>query len=390
MSERPLITIVDDEPTTCELLAGALEGRYRVQAFGHGQALLDSLATQAVDLVLLDVEMPGLDGYQTCRALRAGPVQADVPVIFLSAHSLLEERLQGYAAGGNDYLTKPFDIDELNAKILNAIDAHRRTRQLAREAADMGEAAAVTAEMMGEIGVVLDFQRSIADCHAPGQIATALLDALARFGLDGCLRLQTRRGTVSRSSAGALSALETSLLQHLESRPDTRIVTMGTNLGFAYGAATVLVRSVAWALAASDPATLDAMGRARDNVALLVEGALSRLHALDAEADAQHLVLAQRLIDMTRQALHDLEQSARQVHDDLDAVFEHSRADFEYLFPLLGLSHEQEDRLLAIVTQQRASGLEVLARSRQAEQGLRRLLDRLADAQAATPPRSGP
>lgn len=385
MHDRPLITIVDDEPITSEMLAVALEERYRVQTFDNGQALLDHLAEQAVDLVLLDVEMPGLNGYETCRALRAAPAQADVPVIFLSAHTLLDERLEGYAAGGNDYLAKPFDVDELNVKIVNAIDAHRRTRQLAREAADMGEAAAVTAEMMGEIGVVLDFQRTIATCGTAEEIAAALLEALARFGLDGCLRLRSRRGTVARSSAGATSALENSLLQHLESRPDARIVTMGTNLGFSYGAATVLVRSVAWALAATDPVTLDAMGRARDNVALLVEGALSRLQALDAEADARHLVVAQQLIDMTRQTLHELQQAGERVHADLDAVFESTRTEFEMLFPLLSLSHEQEERLLAIVDQQRRRGLDALQRSRLAGQGLHGLVEQLSASREGEP-----
>ena len=160
MTPKPIIAIADDESVAREVLAGALEDRYEVRIFDRGQAVLDFAASHHADMVLLDVEMPSLSGYDTCRALRAGSTLPDVPVIFLSAHARLEDRLLGYAAGGHDYLVKPYDLDELNAKILLAIDAHRRARQLAEEVAGMSEAVSVTTEMMGEIGV---------DLRAPAQ-----------------------------------------------------------------------------------------------------------------------------------------------------------------------------------------------------------------------------
>lgn len=375
---RPIIAIADDESVAREVLVGALEDRYEVRIFDRGQAVLDFAASGHADMILLDVEMPGMSGYDTCRALRAGSTLPDVPVIFLSAHARLEDRLLGYAAGGHDYLVKPYDLDELNAKIVLAIDAHRRARQLAVEVADMSEAVSVTTEMMGEIGVVLDFQRAIAGCETAERMADAIVDALGRFGLDGCMRLRTRRAVITRSVAGSATALEASLLSHLASRPDARIVTMGPNLGFSFGEVTLLVRSVGWALAPDTPETVESMGRARDSVALLVEGALSRLKGIDAELDARHLAGAQELIAMTRKTLEELERSAHEVSCELDAVFEAARQDFEFEFPKLGLTLEQEERLAGIVARQRERGLEVLARGRLAEQGMHRLVDRMA------------
>lgn len=380
MTPRPIIAIADDDPIAREVLAGAIEDRYEVRTFDHGRAVIDFVASSHVDMVLLDVEMPGMSGYDICRALRAGPALADVPVIFLSSHARLEDRLQGYAAGGHDYLVKPYDIDELNAKILLAIDAHRRARQLAGEVAEMSEAVSVTTEMMGEVGVVLDFQRAVAGCDTAERVADAIVQALGRFGLDGCMRLRTRRTVITRSAAGSTTALEASLLSHLEARPDARIVTMGPNLGFSFGDVTLLVRSVNWAMAPDAPETIESMGRARDSVALLVEGTLSRLQAIDAEFDSRNLAVAQQLIAVTRRTLEDLEKSAHEVSCELDAVFEAALQDFEFEFPKLGLTLEQEERLAGIVARQRERGLEVLARGRLAEQGLRRLVDQMAQA----------
>jgi DNA-binding response OmpR family regulator len=370
MSSKPIIAIADDNQVASEVLAANLEEPYEVRLFGSGQAALDFVAGNHVDLLLLDVGMPGLNGYETCRLLRAGQAQPDVPVIFVSGRAQLEDRLLGYAAGGNDYLVKPCNLDELEAKIQLAIDHHRRARRLASELAEVSHAATVTAEMMGEVGVVLEFHRALTVCATPDDIAQALITTLGRFGLEGCVRLKTRHATVTRSPVGRATALEASLLDHLAALPDARILTMGQNLGFSFGSVTLVVRCVAWATAPSSPETLDTMGRARDNVALLVEGAVARLRALDAEHDAGQLAGAHSLIAATRRTLVDLQTIDRDLHRDLDGVFEALRAEFEMRFPQLGLTTEQEDSLAAILTRHRSRG-------RAAEVHLRRLVGQL-------------
>lgn len=386
MPDRPIIAIADDDPIAREVLSSALEGRCEVRLFDSGRTMLDGLAAHRADLLLLDVGMPDLDGYETCRALREGAACPDIPVIFLSARALLEDRLQGYAAGGNDYLVKPYDVDELHAKIVLAIDAACRARQLQGEVSDLTDAALLTAEMMGEVGVVLEFQRALASCTTIECVSDAMFAALARFGLEGCLRLKSRRTAIARSVAGQASSLESSLLEHLASRPDARIVTMGLNLGFSYGSVTLLTRSPAWAHSPQTQETADAMGRARDNVALLVEGAVVRLQAIDAEHDARQLAGAEDLIGATRTALQQVEHTEREIHAELDAVFEDIRHEFEMRFPQLGLTSAQEDSLIEIVDRKRSQGMAVLARGRSAEELLRSLVQQLAHSPRAAEP----
>ncbi|MGA2232676.1 MAG: response regulator, partial [Tepidisphaeraceae bacterium] len=124
------ILVVDDTPANLDLLAQVLEPQgYRVLAASGGQTAL-AIARQArPDLILLDVLMPDLDGYATCRQLKTDPATRDIPVVFISARDQTENLVAGFQAGGVDYITKPFAPDE----ILIRVQTHLQISGLARE-----------------------------------------------------------------------------------------------------------------------------------------------------------------------------------------------------------------------------------------------------------------
>ncbi len=112
------ILIVDDEPDNLALLATWLhEEGHRVFAAESGARALANLATSAPEIVLLDVMMPGIDGLETCRRLKAHPDFGDVPVLFLSALSETDVKVKGFAAGAVDYVTKPLQRAEVAARV---------------------------------------------------------------------------------------------------------------------------------------------------------------------------------------------------------------------------------------------------------------------------------
>jgi DNA-binding response OmpR family regulator/DNA-binding CsgD family transcriptional regulator len=112
------ILIVDDEPDNLALLATWLrEEGYRVFAAESGERALANLTTSAPDIVLLDVMMPGIDGLETCRQLKAHAEFGDVPVLFLSAISETDMKVKGFAAGAVDYVTKPLQRAEVAARV---------------------------------------------------------------------------------------------------------------------------------------------------------------------------------------------------------------------------------------------------------------------------------
>lgn len=123
------ILVVEDTPASLRLLASLLaKAGYRVREAPDGELALWSAQAQPPDLILLDVRMPGMDGYEVCRRVRRSPVLQDVPVIFLSAFNDTEDKLRGFEAGGVDYIAKPYDFLEVKARVA----AHLQLRQLRR------------------------------------------------------------------------------------------------------------------------------------------------------------------------------------------------------------------------------------------------------------------
>ncbi|WP_156255942.1 response regulator [Sandarakinorhabdus oryzae] len=112
------ILVVDDAPDSLRFLTDTLEGEgYAVRIARDGQAALDSLAAELPDLVLMDAMMPGIDGFETTRRIKADPALASVPVIFMTGLSETENVVDGLAAGGVDYVKKPIVLAELLARL---------------------------------------------------------------------------------------------------------------------------------------------------------------------------------------------------------------------------------------------------------------------------------
>lgn len=118
------ILVVDDEPDLANLVATSLRhAGYETVAVGDGSSALAHLASTPTDLVMLDVMLPDIDGFEICTRLRERG--DDVPVIFLTARDTSSDTVSGFARGGDDYITKPFRLDELAARVAAVI---RRTR----------------------------------------------------------------------------------------------------------------------------------------------------------------------------------------------------------------------------------------------------------------------
>jgi PAS domain S-box-containing protein len=125
------ILIVDDEATIRKTLGELLAAQgYRVALASSGEEALAKLADLAPDLILLDVIMPGMDGFEVCRRLRADPVLAEVPIIMVTAMDDRDSRLQGIEAGADDFVGKPFDYAELRARVKTITRLNRYRRLL--------------------------------------------------------------------------------------------------------------------------------------------------------------------------------------------------------------------------------------------------------------------
>ncbi|OIO53797.1 MAG: two-component system response regulator [Alphaproteobacteria bacterium CG_4_10_14_0_2_um_filter_63_37] len=129
MTPQGLILAVDDTPASLKLLTDILHGEsFEVRSAIDGALALHAAQLQPPDLILLDASMPNMDGFEVCRQLKADPRTRDIPIIFVSALTDTAEKLKGFELGAVDYVTKPFQREELLARVRNHLEL-RRLRQ---------------------------------------------------------------------------------------------------------------------------------------------------------------------------------------------------------------------------------------------------------------------
>lgn len=131
LSQGFSILIVDDNPKNLQLLAKFLkEEKYEIEFAINGQAALEWLKNKKFDLILLDINMPGMNGFEVCKIIRSDSSLARLPIIFLSADTDRESILKGFEVGANDYVTKPFDSRELMARVKTQLELKHAKDQL--------------------------------------------------------------------------------------------------------------------------------------------------------------------------------------------------------------------------------------------------------------------
>jgi len=140
-TKRARVLIVDDQRLNVRVLTDILKDRYDISVAGDGERAIELCERRPPDLVLLDVQMPGLDGYEVCRRLKANPATSEVPVIFITARDGVEDQINGLDAGAVDFITKP-----VHAPI---VLARARTHILLKQHADRLRELALTDTLTG-------------------------------------------------------------------------------------------------------------------------------------------------------------------------------------------------------------------------------------------------
>ncbi len=125
-AERPVLLLVDDMPENIHELAEALKEEYRIRVASNGRKAVEIvLGPHPPDVVLLDILMPEMDGYEVCRRIKATAVGTRIPVLFVSVVDKAVDKVRGFSIGAADYITKPFDIDEVRARIRTHLELSR-------------------------------------------------------------------------------------------------------------------------------------------------------------------------------------------------------------------------------------------------------------------------
>lgn len=140
--ERPTVLVVDDTPANIDLLSAMLREQHRVKVATNGpKALVLARAEPQPDIILLDIMMPEMSGYEVCRSLKQDPGTADIPVIFITAKSQVEDEQRGLELGAVDYITKPFSPLIVATRVRTQLALYHQARRLRQENAELKERA---------------------------------------------------------------------------------------------------------------------------------------------------------------------------------------------------------------------------------------------------------
>lgn len=142
------VLIVDDTPANLRLLSQMLsEQGYRVRPVPDGQLALAAVGAEPPDLILLDIRMPGMNGYEVCEKLKSNTHTCDIPIIFISALDALQDKVRAFTVGCVDYVTKPFQVEEVLARV----ETHLALRNLQRQIEDANRKMAQELSLAGEV-----------------------------------------------------------------------------------------------------------------------------------------------------------------------------------------------------------------------------------------------
>lgn len=336
----PRILAVDDDSRNQRIMLDLFDEEYSVDFAESGDTCLDRIGTVRPDLILLDIMMPGIDGYAVCAKIKADPATRDIPVIFVSGKDSLEDRIKGYEAGADDYFVKPFDHDELILKVKKILQKQAERTQLATQASDATAIAMRTMTEVGNMGVILRFYEASFGAHDEGALIAHLFEATMAFGWNCSAQVRGPSVTLDATDSGVMSPLEQSLLMRAAGRG--RFVDFKQRSIINFDHISLLVKN----MPIEDESRY---GMARDHVCLLLNGAEARIRGLEIEAERsrrQHQLRS--TIEATSQVMEELRTRYHQMRVEGAAIVEDMADEINQLVLGLGLTAKQENSLESI------------------------------------------
>ena len=326
---------VDDEPFNLEILEEILSDDYQYHSAESGPECLSIAGQLQPNVILLDVSMPDMDGYEVCRHLKKDPQTSAIPVMFVSARGALDERIEGYNAGGDDYIVKPFAREELEAKLRGLFKIQDQKKSLETQMQQATDMAFSAMSNSSEVGIVMQFVERTKELHTLPELSDALLQTLSSYGLAASLEFRNSDGKLSHfCSRGSCSPIVVELFSLLKSKG--RIYSFAPRMMVNYPQLSILLMN----MPLGDE---DKMGRLRDHLCFISSSAEQCFNSILTvnELTSQKKVLKET-IGVVKSKFEDLVWVLNQSHEMNEGIFKDLQSQFEQNIPGMGLEDDQE------------------------------------------------
>lgn len=341
MENKPAnILVVDDDPRNHRIMEGILEDNFLVHSVFSGQECLDAINQNTPALILLDIMMPNMDGFEVCEKLKDNPSSANIPVIFVTGKDSLDERIRGFDVGAEDYFVKPFNHDDLLIKIKKTLNSQQQHIELKEQAKQATNMAMQAMKDTSDLGVMLRFFEASFTTKSFDDLAKHLFDTTRSFGWSVSIQIRDVFNTYNISDCGFMSPMEESILTQAQNKG--RFFDFRHRTIINYDHITLLIKN----MPLDDPMRY---GTIKDNVCLLLNGAEARIKALIAEMELErHRQCLIETIESTLQTMDDIRTAYHGLRLEGAAIVEDIKDQTDELILTLALNEEQESALQSV------------------------------------------
>ena len=334
------VMIVDRDETNIEILQGMLEDDFEISSLSDESNVFEKVQTDLPDLILMDTGVPEAHSYEICSKIKSDKTTEHCSVVFLCEQNTLEQKMAGYEAGCDDYISKPYDPQELLTRLRLQIQTQKQQSKLRSDAQNAMDAAFAAMQNSSEIGSIVRFLEHALECQHFDDIGNSLLTITKEFGLMCAVQIRSLEGVLNYGCNN--KSVEAKMLSELKDKG--KIIDFGARTLINYAHISLLVRNM--------PLNeKENYGRIKDNLVLLINSCEAKVKTLNNEITLQE----QRdggILSIISECHDELTDAAKQIKflDNLiDEVMEWQRRELEDKLIVLGLSEEQEEALLEMV-----------------------------------------
>ncbi len=256
------LLVVDDDEQYQQLITDVFEDEFELKCCSSGFEALDIFESYRPHIVLMDINMPNMSGLETCKNIKDSQWGEECAIIFISGHNTLDEKLNAYNAGGDDFISKPFEMKELYAKLERVSLFVDEKRKLEKQEKTSRSAALESMQEASEYGYIMQFFKNMSHCESSQDIAIVFFNVMKSLGLHCSIQLRGAATECFCPQGEQMSPIEQNIYELLQG--NGRLYEFGQRMMVNDKHVSFLIKNV--------PENPTTKGRLRDIIAVMSEG----------------------------------------------------------------------------------------------------------------------